>query len=911
MRSASLAARLLTLVVVPIVALSVLSVQRIGTERHTAAQAERLVDVVGLQQSVATLYPLANLERIALAGLARIDEIGVPRPLVVTLSDVDLEAVYSDNAERLDAALDELDARYGEVRLAGGSSLADELRPVRAELATQRAKSARYEASFADVEAVFERLDVVLNATLDAAEVPSDLSTELTEHATQLSGLSAVLMSAGDYGQWMLHAMLAADATMASTDRAYATHLAYLDVFRSSLNADDGAQLDEVIAEITPFHDIQKQRPDGAAQVGATDPEYVRASTGAILALLDHLERLQQFSAAFHGRVALDVNAAAADARQRAEQTMWLLLAIIATTISLMAAVLWSILTPLGRLRTRANAINRGEIDLEPLHVAGPSDLRSLTHAMNEMVTTLHRVNREMTRLASGDVDPDAPAELPGAIGVSMRESVRRLALVTSQLQRSEQLASAIVTQAADAIWTVDRDGLIRTANDASGRLTRVAPLDQIGRNIHEFLGHTSGETSVCVPTGSSPKVLVAESTIDAGGEQVIAVIAHDISERSRFEERLAYQANHDALTGLPNRFAVLEHLEQLVTAGATDVAVLFVDLDTFKSVNDTHGHAVGDKVLTKVAATLTRCVRGEEFVGRLGGDEFVVIVRRFSQPADVVALGYRIIREIEQPQEHDGQVFVLSASVGVAIPGPDTPALDTIRHADNAVYQAKRRGRGRVELFDLSMQEQIEHEAAVELELRHAVRNGELVLHLQPVFDLVNGGVCGAEALVRWNRPDVGLVYPGDFIPVAERSSLIFEIERWVLTESCKRVAAWRRIDSECAYRIAVNISGRHLIEGDLLDDVDAALAILGSRPGDARTGADRDTAARGPRPRDQGARHPARPGHHDRRRRLRHRVLVDDVPAPPPDRRRQDRPQLRRGRRSTVTTRRSSKHC
>ena len=155
----------------------------------------------------------------------------------------------------------------------------------------------------------------------------------------------------------------------------------------------------------------------------------------------------------------------------------------------------------------------------------------------------------------------------------------------------------------------------------------------------------------------------------------------------------------------------------------------------------------------------MSRCVRGDEFVGRLGGDEFVIVVREFSQPADVVALGYRVIRAIEQPQEHDGHVFVLSASVGVAIQGSGVAALDTIRHADNAVYQAKRRGHGHVELFDASMQEEIEHEAALELALRQAVRNGELVIHLQPVFDLATSRVTGAEALVRWERPGHGLV--------------------------------------------------------------------------------------------------------------------------------------------------------
>lgn len=832
-RSASLAARLLTLVVLPMLALTVLAVQRIEDERHTASEAENVVEAVGMQQAVADILPAANLERIALEGLARVDELGIPRPLIMTLAGVDLEEVYTGNTSRLDAALDRLADSYGQVVLDDGSRVIDNVRAVRRDLQTQRALSSEGAAALNGVAAAFERLDTLLAATIAAAHVPSDLPTSLTRNAAQLAALSQVLGSAGDYGELMLSSLVAPDDSLAAAaDRAYATHVAYLDVFANTLDPDERERLAGVRDRFDALLGAVPDRADGGATL-ATDPAYVQASAAAILGMLDYLEHLQSYSGEFHTAAGTEVSAAADEARLTAQRTLWLAAGIATVTITLIAIVLWSVLVPLRRLRARADAITRGEIALAPLAARGPSDLRALTSAMNDMLDTLHRVNDEITRLAAGDVDPGETADLPGAIGVSLRESVRHLAAVTAQLHRSEQLSSAIVTKAADAIWTTDEDGRIRTANEASGHLTRMPPHEQIGRSIGELLSATSGEAVVTVPYGPAPKVLVANSVIESDGEVVSAVIAHDISERSRFEERLAYQANHDALTGLPNRFAVLDHLDHLAQIGAEDVAVLFVDLDTFKSVNDTHGHAVGDKVLSNVASTLSRCVRGDEFVGRLGGDEFVVVVREFSQPADVVSLGYRVIRAIEQPQEHDGNVFVLSASVGVAIQGPGVAALDTIRHADNAVYQAKRRGRGRVELFDATMQEEIEHEAALELALRQAVRNHELVIHLQPVFDLANGRITGAEALVRWERPGFGLVPPGDFIPIAERSSLIYEIERWVLTQACERIADWRRRDPDCSYRIAVNISGRHLIEGDLLDDIDAALVLTGADPG------------------------------------------------------------------------------
>ena len=185
-----------------------------------------------------------------------------------------------------------------------------------------------------------------------------------------------------------------------------------------------------------------------------------------------------------------------------------------------------------------------------------------------------------------------------------MRHSVERLSDVTEQLHRSEQLSSAIVEQAADAIWTIDEHGAILLANDSSELLTGVAEADQIGRPLSDYLDTIDGESFVVAVDGSSRKVLVASSAIDADADQVTTVIAHDISERSRFESELAFQARHDLLTGLPNRFAAMEHLESLL-ADDIDFALLFIDIDGFKSVNDTQGHEAGDGIYADVAGRL------------------------------------------------------------------------------------------------------------------------------------------------------------------------------------------------------------------------------------------------------------------------------------------------------------------
>ena len=469
---------------------------------------------------------------------------------------------------------------------------------------------------------------------------------------------------------------------------------------------------------------------------------------------------------------------------------------------------------------------------------------------------------------------------------------------MTSRLHESEQLASAIVAQAADAIWTVDEHGIISSANDASVALLEIPASEQVGEPLRVFLAQSAGEMDVHRASGQSTRVLVASSEIDGGARSLTAVIAHDISERTRFEERLAYQAHHDALTGLPNRFAVLEALS--ATAPDAPVAVLFVDLDGFKSVNDTQGHVAGDRVLTEVGRRLSTHIRPGDFVGRLGGDEFVIVMHEPREAADAVAFGYRIIAEVEQPYHDDEHLFALSASVGVAsfpdgLVAEDLSPLEAIRRADSAVYAAKRRGRGRVEVFDAHLQERIVHDAEVELALRNAVRNNELEVHLQPVHEVDAGRFTGAEALVRWNRPGVGLVPPGDFIPVAERSSLIDEIGRWVLAEACATLARWSERPETSNVKIAVNIAGSHLLDGDLLADLDAALLLTGADPRLLETRVDRDPDRRRPPARSGRAARGPSPRNLRGDRRLRNGLLVDGISARAPDRHPEDRPQLR----------------
>ncbi|MEM9039411.1 MAG: EAL domain-containing protein [Actinomycetota bacterium] len=314
-----------------------------------------------------------------------------------------------------------------------------------------------------------------------------------------------------------------------------------------------------------------------------------------------------------------------------------------------------------------------------------------------------------------------------------------------------------------------------------------------------------------------------------------VARVSELTSRLQASEMRLAEEARVDTLTGLPNRFAVLERLDRLVRSPSDVLAttgLMFLDIDGFKSVNDTHGHAVGDAVLREIAQRLNAVVRDSDFVARLGGDEFLIMVGDMATTDGLSRFGERMINEIERPFPIGDRLFAISASVGVTMLEPGDESQAAIRRADAAVYQAKSRGRRRVESFDSELQETIEQQAELELALRQAIQHHELRMYLQPMADLRTGYAAAAEALVRWERPGHGLVPPGEFIPIAERSGLIFELERWVLDAACTRVAEWKLRGRGGGLRIAVNISGRHLIEGDLVSDLDSAIAATGADP-------------------------------------------------------------------------------
>ncbi len=308
-----------------------------------------------------------------------------------------------------------------------------------------------------------------------------------------------------------------------------------------------------------------------------------------------------------------------------------------------------------------------------------------------------------------------------------------------------------------------------------------------------------------------------------------------DVTDRRRSDEMLAYRATHDALSGLPNRALLLDRVGQALARRARlgePVALLFVDLDRFKLINDTLGHDVGDVALAQVAQRLQRCVRDCDTVGRFGGDEFVVVCEGGDE---LVAheIGERIAEAMREPIDLGVHQRVLTASVGIALATElHGRAEDLLRDADAALYEAKDRGRARSEVFNVATAARLQQRVEVEQDLRRAIDLDEFTLHYQPQIDMVEGRVVGAEALVRWNHPRRGLVAPNDFIPIAEESGLIGLIDRYALFEACRQLQEWRSTLRCPPHTLSINLSGHDFADPGIVDTIAAALARFELEP-------------------------------------------------------------------------------
>jgi diguanylate cyclase (GGDEF)-like protein/PAS domain S-box-containing protein len=302
-----------------------------------------------------------------------------------------------------------------------------------------------------------------------------------------------------------------------------------------------------------------------------------------------------------------------------------------------------------------------------------------------------------------------------------------------------------------------------------------------------------------------------------------------DITERNRAEEKLRYYALHDTLTDLPNRVQFMNHLKQAVDRSEGNsfakFAVLFLDLDRFKVINDSLGHAVGDKLLIAIAERLQACVRPGDVVARLGGDEFTILLNRCGEIADVTKVAERLQSRISEPFKIDNYEVFTTASIGIIVSGnTHRQAEELLRDADAAMYRAKESGKARYEIFDREMHVRNMNLLQVETDLRHAVDRQEFEVLYQPIVDLATGHVSEFEALIRWHHPVHGLVSPGEFVGVAEETGLIIPIGKWVIEESCRQIAEWQRMFGT-SLAVSVNLSAKQLMHPTLTSQVEEIL--------------------------------------------------------------------------------------
>jgi diguanylate cyclase (GGDEF)-like protein len=318
--------------------------------------------------------------------------------------------------------------------------------------------------------------------------------------------------------------------------------------------------------------------------------------------------------------------------------------------------------------------------------------------------------------------------------------------------------------------------------------------------------------------------------------QQAVHNLRSALAQQEEFRRRLTHEASHDALTHLPNRNAALAQLARSLAhqrRTASQLAVLVVDIDRFNEVNDHHGHRGGDTVLSTIARRLVTTVRESDHVGRLGGDEFVVVAEPVSGPEEAMQLAERILAAIAEPIHLPHSSVRVQASVGIAVADSRLTADELIRDADLAVSRAKERGEGGIEVCNADLHAEIAEVAGMQVALRNAIDRDELVVHYQPIIDVHTARLHALEALVRWRRPgQAGLVPPDRFITIAERSSLVIDLDRWVVHAVARQLAEWADDPVLGTVPVAVNVSGRHLAHDHVVEQLLQPLAEVGVAP-------------------------------------------------------------------------------
>jgi diguanylate cyclase (GGDEF)-like protein/PAS domain S-box-containing protein len=430
---------------------------------------------------------------------------------------------------------------------------------------------------------------------------------------------------------------------------------------------------------------------------------------------------------------------------------------------------------------------------------------------------------------------------LPLAVGFTVLIGTASVGLVRS-VSHADARMRALIDSSLDLVMIVDAQGGVRYHSPGMSQMLGFPAAVQAGTPVihlihsddaslldESFRRLRSGGTMKPVEcrwkhADGSVRWLETVFSNLLGDPKVNGIVlnSRDITERQRLSEGLRKRAFHDPLTGLANRARFEERLQQ--ASGDADTAVLFIDLDNFKTVNDSLGHGAGDQFLAEVARRLSTCVRIGDMVARMGGDEFAVLISGVDAQIRAPRIAERILREMAAPIELERRAITPSASIGIACGDSSQSAQEILRDADLALYEAKRSGKGRAQLYRPMMHAAALEQLELETDMRMALERGEFELYYQPLFHLGEGRLIGYEALMRWHHPTRGLLGPGTFVDLAEQTGLIVPLTRWALQLACNQLAIWRR-RSDDSLEVSVNLSLVNLKDYEILGDVAAAL--------------------------------------------------------------------------------------
>ena len=435
---------------------------------------------------------------------------------------------------------------------------------------------------------------------------------------------------------------------------------------------------------------------------------------------------------------------------------------------------------------------------------------------------------------------------------ITVRENVRLLA--DTAARQNEARFRSLVQHSSDVIMVTRPNGTMRFVSPSASRVFGYEPAALLGRPLATLLHPADRDraTQLFAEVVAGPGVIgpvewrfrqadgswlhaeiLATNLLGDPTVRGIVLNTRDVSERKRLEEQLTHQAFHDPLTGLANRALFrdrVSHALALAQRQGHPITVLFLDLDDFKRVNDSLGHAEGDRLLIAAAERFESCARAADTVSRLGGDEFAILIEHVAGSDGRPELLQRLEEAMTYPFALSGNQVQVSASIGVATASPGDTADDLLRNADVAMYAAKRRGKGRSETYELRMYADVRERLEMEAALRTALETNQLSLHFQPIVSLKTGALYGVEALVRWDHPSRGHLLPQSFITLAEETGLIVPLGAWVLTEACRQVQEWRALFPETPLCVSVNISGRQLQGGGVTCALREALAATGA---------------------------------------------------------------------------------